>query len=81
MQNLVKNNPDSAKAYIYLGTYWESMDKEEAKKASAKDAALGCDDFYAQMPLMEKFRPAGIWRRKLKKSELMSPDQAVTAYR
>ena len=35
MQNLVKNNPDSAKAYIYLGTYWVSMDQEEAKKATA----------------------------------------------
>ncbi len=37
MQNLVKNNPDSAKAYLYLGNYWESMDKEEAKRASGKD--------------------------------------------
>ncbi|MGA2060502.1 MAG: tetratricopeptide repeat protein [Thermoguttaceae bacterium] len=37
MQNLVKNNPDSTKAYVYLGSYWESMDTEEAKKASGKD--------------------------------------------
>jgi tetratricopeptide (TPR) repeat protein len=38
MQNLVKNNPDSAKAYIYLGIYWESIDsKEEAKQATDKD--------------------------------------------
>ena len=37
MQNLVKNNPDSAKAYIYLGAYWESMDKEEAKTATGND--------------------------------------------
>ncbi len=37
MQNLVKNNPDSAKAYIYLGNYWENMDKEETNKATAKE--------------------------------------------
>ena len=33
----VKNNPESAKAYIYLGSYWESMEKEEAKKATGND--------------------------------------------
>ena len=37
MQNLVKNNPDSAKAYFYLGGYWESMDKEEAKNATGNE--------------------------------------------
>jgi tetratricopeptide (TPR) repeat protein len=38
MQNLVKNNPNSAKAYIYLGNYWESIDsKEEAKQITDKD--------------------------------------------
>jgi tetratricopeptide (TPR) repeat protein len=37
MQNLVKNNPDSSKAYIYLGTYWDSMEKEEAKQATGND--------------------------------------------
>jgi len=38
MQNMIKNNPTSAKAYIYLGEYWQSIDsKDEAKKASGKD--------------------------------------------
>ncbi|MGD0382521.1 MAG: hypothetical protein ABSA77_03300 [Thermoguttaceae bacterium] len=38
MLNLVKNNPDSAKAYVYLGNYWGSIDsKEEAKQTTDKD--------------------------------------------
>src|SRR6185312_3185851 len=33
------------------------------------------------MPDKAKFKPAGTCRRKLKKSELISPDHAVTAFR
>ena len=32
------------------------------------------------MPESAKFSPAGIWRRKLNQSELMSPDHAVTEF-
>ncbi|MGA2797719.1 MAG: tetratricopeptide repeat protein, partial [Thermoguttaceae bacterium] len=39
MQSMIKNNSDSAKAYICLGNYWQSVNtKEEAKKAAEKDA-------------------------------------------
>jgi cellulose synthase operon protein C len=38
MQNMIKNNSDSAKAYLCLGNYWQSINtKEEAKKAAEKD--------------------------------------------
>jgi cellulose synthase operon protein C len=38
MQNMIKNNPNSAKAYIYLGNYWQSIStKEDAKRAADRD--------------------------------------------
>ena len=38
MQTMIKNNPNSTKAYIYLGSYWQSIDsKEEAKKVSDRE--------------------------------------------
>jgi tetratricopeptide (TPR) repeat protein len=38
LENMVKNNPNSAKAYIYLGTYWETIDsKDEVKRITDKD--------------------------------------------
>ena len=38
MQNMINNNPNSVKAYFYLGLYWQSINsKEEAKKATDKD--------------------------------------------
>jgi tetratricopeptide (TPR) repeat protein len=38
MQNMLSRNPNSAKAYICLGTYWEGVaSKGQAKKAAGQD--------------------------------------------
>jgi tetratricopeptide (TPR) repeat protein len=38
MQDMIKNNPNSAKAYVYLGNYWQSIDsKDEAKKITDRE--------------------------------------------
>jgi cellulose synthase operon protein C len=45
LKKLVENNPDSAKAYIYLGAYYQNVkSNEEATKAVEKALELAPDD-------------------------------------